>query len=395
VRIAELSTRYPPGPGGVERHVQEISRRLQRDGHSVHVFTSDLYSEYPWKHLAPAFARHTTEGGVEVERLPVWSLPGEAHYPFFRGLPGALAAAKPEILQAHTFGTHHATITRRYSRRTGTPYVLSAHFHPIWSIHGGWWRHRLRGFYDRVLSGPVLADAARVIVQTREEERLLRLLGKKVAPVETIPPGYTPYGPSLDGGDPSFTKTYDLPGPFILFVGRLASNKGLIELVDAFDHLAKLHPDVTLVLIGEDGGMRREVEARIQERTLEPRVRITGFLPDERLLRSAFREAAVFVLPSEYEAFGLVLLEALAQGTAVVASRVGGIPEVLDDGRAGMLVPPKEVRPLAEAITELYEDRDRRRALGEYGRTSVVPRYTWDRVVERLEAVFRTVLEEA
>jgi glycosyltransferase involved in cell wall biosynthesis len=392
VRIAEVSTRYPPGPGGVERHVQQVSRRLARDGHEVHVLTSDLYSEFPWKRLDRTVPRAVREDGFAIERLPVWSLPGEAHYPFFRGLPEALARAKPEIVHAHTYGTHQTTIARRFRTSTRTPYVVTAHFHPIWSIHGGWWRHRLRGFYDHLLSGPTLAEASRVIVQTREEERLLRVLGKPLAPIEIIPPGYTPYADPSSGEQRSFSRAFDLSGPFILFVGRLASNKGLLELLDAFDPLARRVPDVTLVVIGEDGGMRREMEARIAERNLETRVRLTGYVADEALLRSAFQEATLFVLPSEYEAFGLVLLEALAQGTAVIGSRVGGIPEVLDDGKAGVLVPPNEPRLLGDAIAALYEDPERRKALGTYGRDHVVPRYTWDRVVTRLESVFEAVL---
>ncbi|MGI0151304.1 MAG: glycosyltransferase, partial [Thermoplasmata archaeon] len=116
-----------------------------------------------------------------------------------------------------------------------------------------------------------------------------------------------------------------------------------------------------------------------------------GFLPDERMLSAAFREARLFVLPSQYEAFGLVLLEALAQGTAVIASRVGGIPEVLDGGAAGRLVPPGEIGPLAVALRELWEDEPARRRLGEYGRTTVLPRYDWDQVVDRLETLFAEV----
>jgi glycosyltransferase involved in cell wall biosynthesis len=393
VRIAELSTRYPPGPGGVERHVQEVSRRLARRGHEVHVLTTELYSEFPWRRLDPAVPRRTMEDGIDVHRLPAWTLPSELHYPFVRGLPRELREVTPDLLHAHTYGTHHTTVARRYRRRTGTPYVLTAHFHPIWSIHGGWARHRLRGFYDRALAASTLTAAARIVVQTREEERLLRLVRPSLPPVEIIPPGYTP--PAAEGRDagPSFAETLGLPGPFVLFVGRLASNKGLLELVDAFETLARRVPDATLVLVGEDGGMRREVEARIARRSLAGRVRWTGFLSEDRLLRAAFREARIFVLPSEYEAFGLVLLEALAQGTPVIASRVGGIPEVLDDGQAGVLVPPNDARPLAEALGALWEDADRRKALGAYGRDHVVPRYRWETVVDRLEAVFRAVLE--
>jgi glycosyltransferase involved in cell wall biosynthesis len=143
------------------------------------------------------------------------------------------------------------------------------------------------------------------------------------------------------------------------------------------------------VVVGEDGGMRRAVEEKVRALDLGDRVRLPGFLADERLLSAAFQECRLFVLPSEYEAFGLVLLEALARGTAVVASEVGGIPEVLDGGRAGRLVPPGSVPELARALSELYDDAEERRRLGEYGRRSVVPRYDWERVVDQLQALFR------
>lgn len=392
MKIAELSTRYPPGPGGVERHVREVSVRLAARGQSVEVFTSDLAREYPMERLAASVPRSEILDGVAIRRLPVWSLPSELHYPFFRGLDRALARSAPDVAHAHTYGTNHAAAASRYSRRTGRPFVLSAHYHPIWSIEGGWLRHQVRGFYDRQLAAPILASARRVIVQTHEEERLLRVPGFPLPRVEIVPPGYTPL-PAPPEGERPFARSVGVEGPFLLFVGRLASNKGLIELVQAFAALATHDPSAVLVLIGADGGMRPAVERKIAELGLGPRVRIVGFVENEALLASAFREARLFVLPSEYEAFGLVLLEALAQGTPVVASRVGGIPEFVEDGRAGRLVPPKDAHALGEALLALWDDESTRQRLGAFGRDQVVPHYSWERVVDELERIYREVAD--
>ena len=391
MKIAQLSTRYPPGPGGVERHVSELATRLGARGHSVGVYSSELYREYPMQRLPSAVPREERTAFGIVHRLPVWSLPGELHYPFFRGLEKALVRDRPEIVHAHTYGTNQVAVAGRHRRRTGTPFVLTAHFHPIWSIYGGWLRHRLRGAYDRRLAGPVVAAAARVIVQTREEERLLRTLRLVLPPVEIIPPGYSPL-PEPPPGPAPFREQFGVTGPFVLFVGRLASNKGLVELLQAFAPLARDDIEARLVLVGEDGGMRPTLEARVRGLGLESRVRMLGHVTDEALLAAAYREATVTVLPSEYEAFGLVLLESLAQGTPVVASRVGGIPEFIEDGRSGLLVPPGEVAPLAEAIRRVWTDSALAHRLGKHGRTEVVPRYTWERVVDRLEVVYREVL---
>lgn len=390
MKVAQLATRYPPAPGGVERHVAELVQRLPALGHEVEVFTSELYREFPWQPLAPDVPREERTSFGTVHRLPVWSFPGELHYTFFRGLDRALARSRPGLLHAHTYGTHQVTVAARYARRTGAPLVVTAHFHPIWSIEGGWARRRLRGFYDRLLAPGVLAGASRLIVQTREEERLLLELGVPLPPREVVPPGYVPLPPPSPDG-PSFGRTYGIEGPFLLFVGRLASNKGLLDLVDGFAMLARTDPAAQLVLVGEDGGMAGRVDARVRARALTGRVRRVGFVNDERLLASAYREARAFVLPSEYEAFGLVLLEAMTQGTPVIASRVGGIPEFVEDGRTGLLVPPSSPERLAEAVGRLWSDPDLARRLGEAARSTVVPRYTWEAVAARLDRIYREV----
>lgn len=391
MKVAQLATRYPPGPGGVERHVAEISPLLGQRGHRVEVFTSELYREFPWQRLDPSVPRDEATAFGAVHRLRVFSLPGELHYTLFRGLGAALARYRPDVVHVHTYGTHQASVATRFHRRTGTPFVLTAHFHPIWSIEGGWGRRRLRAFYDRVLAGPVVRRAARLIVQTQEEERLVRALGLPLPPVTVVPPGYTPVTAAGQDGR-TFTERTGLPGPYLLFVGRLASNKGLLRLVDAFAPVARSDPSATLVLIGADGGVAAAVDAHAKSLGLGRQVRRLGFLRDDGELAQAYREARLVALPSDYEAFGLVLLEALAQGTAVVASRVGGIPEVIDDGRSGLLVPPQDVGALTEALARLWNDPALARRLGETGRTEVVPRFTWDRLAERLDGIYREVV---
>jgi D-inositol-3-phosphate glycosyltransferase len=390
VALAQLSTRYPPAPGGVERHVEEISRRLVARGRPVTVYTSRLYREFPWQPFPADFVEPPTPAGLTVQRVSAWSLPGELHYPFFRDLYRRLEVDRPEILHVHTYGTNQAAVARRYHRRTGVPYVITAHYHPIWSIYGGRLRHLIRGFYDRRLAAPIVGDAARLIVQTHEEERLIRLNGFALPRVEVIPPGYSLTAPLPD--PEAFRRAFRIDGPFVLFVGRLASNKGLPALVQAFADLHRQDPTAYLVLVGADGGEQSTVERQVQELGLSDRVRITGFVADESLLASGFREARLFALPSQYEAFGLVLLESLAQGTPVIASRVGGIPEFIEDGKAGRLIPPENPEALAHAFQELWGDETTRVRWGTYGRESVVPRYQWDRVVDKLQGVYAEVL---
>lgn len=390
MKIAQLSTRFPPGPGGVERHAYEISKRLGARGHQVDAFASDLYREYPWEHLAPSVPRTERKDDFTIHRLKVWSLHGELHYPLFRGLGRALARVRPDILHVHTYGTHHAAVTRRYARRAHVPWVMTAHYHPLWSIEGGWLRHQVRKFYDQHLAAPIVADAARLIVQSREELRLIQENGFPLPPISFIAPGYTPL-PTPDPETPPFGPSVGVPGPYLLFVGRLASNKGLIPLVQAFVPLSRHDPNARLVIVGEDGGMRPAVEREIARQGLAGQVVLAGYLEDEARLAAAFQGARLVVLPSEYEAFGLVLLEALAQGTPVVASRVGGIPEFIPDGEAGRLVTPNDVAALSATLLELWDDERALQRMGTFGRDVVVPKYSWDRVTDQLEGLYREV----
>ena len=390
MRVAHLTTRYPPGPGGVERHVAELAPRLAALGHTIDVYTTDLYREYPWERLPAAVPREETTAFGAVHRLPAWSLPGELHYPFFRGLDGALAGRPPDLVHAHTYGTNQVAVARRLHRRRGVPFVVTAHFHPIWSIEGGWLRHRIRGVYDRWLAGPVVRSAARIIVQTREEGRLLSALGLELPPLEVIPPGYTPLPPAPAGTTVARAR-WGIDGPFVLFVGRLASNKGLLGLGEAFAALARSDPTAHLLLVGADGGMADRLDAQARALGTSARVHRVGFVAGDADLAALYREARVTVLPSDYEAFGLVLLESLSQGTPVVASRVGGIPEFVEDGRSGLLVAPGDPADLATVLERIWTDPALGRRLGEYGQREVVPRFRWEEIAGRIDRLYREV----
>ena len=106
-----------------------------------------------------------------------------------------------------------------------------------------------------------------------------------------------------------------------------------------------------------------------------------------------YSHAAVFVCPSIYEPFGLINLEAMACGTPVVASRVGGIPEVVVDGETGRLVEPGDVAALGQALRETLADPERARRMGEAGRGRVEAHFSWDRIADRTIAVYRDAIE--
>lgn len=167
-------------------------------------------------------------------------------------------------------------------------------------------------------------------------------------------------------------------------VARLAPQKGLPVLLRAVRALTDLGHRLRLVLAGsgeDEAALRREAH----DLGIADRVRFAGQVSDVPAL---IRSLDLFVLPSRWEGFGLVLLEAMAEGCPIVASRVGGIPEVVADGESGILVPPDDPRALTEAIATLIRDPARRHALGRAGRRRFRDRFTAERMAEETAAVY-------
>lgn len=181
----------------------------------------------------------------------------------------------------------------------------------------------------------------------------------------------------------------------ILHVARLVEMKGTEYLLRAFARLPSAHRDVTLAIVG-DGDRRRALERLARALGLGDRVRFLGARPHHEVLGHV-RRAAMLVLPSvrtasgRVEGLGMVLLEAAASGVAVVASDVGGIGEGVQDGRTGLLVPPREPDALAAAIACLLDAPETRRRMGTEARAFVASRFDLARQTARLEALYDEV----
>ncbi len=158
-------------------------------------------------------------------------------------------------------------------------------------------------------------------------------------------------------------------------------------VIDAFKVVAEARP-ATLVMVG-DGPDRAACEARVQAYGLRSRVRFLGSQTDVENLLPA---ADLFLLPSRYESFGLGALEAMASGTVPIATRAGGLPEVIEDGVTGILVPPEELSTMGRRALDLLAAPDRLASMAAAARQLAVQRFARDPVVARYEAIYRDVL---
>ena len=172
----------------------------------------------------------------------------------------------------------------------------------------------------------------------------------------------------------------------LLSVGRLESNKGFSFLVRA---LARIPKDFLWVLVGE-GPERGALEAEIAREGLRPRARLMGKVTDDEL-HALYERSELFVHPTLYEGSSMVTLEAMAHRKAVVATRVGGIPDKVADGENGLLVPPGDADALARAIVEALSESARLASWGMTSRSIVESRFSWSRRVKELMELYETV----
>jgi glycosyltransferase involved in cell wall biosynthesis len=180
--------------------------------------------------------------------------------------------------------------------------------------------------------------------------------------------------------------------PFtVLFVGRLVERKGVSHLVDAVS-LLRSGVDVRLVIVG-DGAERARIEARVREQGLDGRVAVRGRV-SEAELQAAYAAADAFVLPAvvdhrgDTEGLGVVLLEAMNHRVPVIASASGGIPDIVEDGVSGLLVPPGDAKALAAALGRLARAPDLAVRLGDAGYRRLHERFSWDAITRRWVEVY-------
>src|SRR5205823_12756384 len=167
----------------------------------------------------------------------------------------------------------------------------------------------------------------------------------------------------------------------ILYVGRIVREKGIFTLLEALDELRTRGKDVSLVFVGE-GPLKEDLAKEVLRRKLNDRVKLAGFV-DEKKLVSLYNSSDAFVLPSHYEPFGMVALEAMASRVPVVVSDVGGLSEIVEDGITGVKVPAANPSTLAEGILRVLEDRELSEQLKENAYRAVQERYRWDMIAEK------------
>lgn len=282
----------------------------------------------------------------------------------------------------------HAASDASFWRKAG--FVLlafAAHIPAVFHLHGGGFLefyHRRFGGVRRWLIRFVLDHADTIVVVSDQWREKLYGLTKNqnliviVNPVDAIPVAECNQNPAASGS--------------VLFLGRIEKDKGIYDLVDAMVEVRRQLPAAILRIggVGDIEGVKQRSGA---DGTADW-IRFLGWVSDSAKL-DALRSAQVYVLPSYVEGLPMGVLEAMAAGLPVVASQVGGIPDLVEDGVHGFLVKTGDIAGLAQALFRLLRDPALCHRMGEAGRQRVAECYVTERVVPQVEAIYRRLLEKA
>jgi starch synthase len=371
VRVSLLTREYPPEVyGGAGVHVEYLARELHElVDLTVHCFGADrpdAKAYRPWEALA---------GNAALETMSV-------DLAMTAGVDGA------QLVHSHTW---YANLAGHLSKLNyGIPHVATTHsLEPLrpWKeeqLGGG---YHLSSFCER--TALEAADAIIAVSSAMRDDVLGCYPAVDPERVQVIHNGIDTeeYKPD-HGTDVLERHGVDPATPYVIFVGRITHQKGLEHLLDA---APSIDPKAQLVLCAgapDTPEIGERVRSRIPQ--LERTIWIEEMLPKQQVIQ-LLTHATVFVCPSIYEPMGIVNLEAMACETAVVASRVGGIPEVVAEGETGFLVEPGNAAELAERVNELLGDPELAALFGKAGRKRAVEHFSWRTIAERTADLYRSL----
>jgi glycosyltransferase involved in cell wall biosynthesis len=334
MKVAVLTTSYPREPGDpAGNFVADAVERVRGRGVEV-----EVVSPASFRHFGIAYGA----GVVGNLRREPWRA---ALLPAMLGsfsLAARRASRDADLVHAHWLPAGAVALT------TGKPFVVQ-----LWGTDVELARRAPS------LARRVLRRARLVICASNALADSARELGARE--VRVIPSGVDVPEEVAEEAEP----------PEVLFAGRLSPEKGILELVEAANGM-------TLVVAG-DGPLRDRVPGAL------------GFVP-HHALGPLYERAAVVAVPSHREGFGVVCAEAMAYGRPVVAGAVGGLLDLVADGETGLLVPPRDVPALREALERLIGDRELRRRMGEAARERVRSRFAWPAVTDATLAAYEEAL---
>ncbi len=398
VHTCPLATLGGKETGGMNVYVRDLSRELARRGHHVDVYT---------RLQDPTLTRisHGLGRGARVIRLPAGPERPYDKHRVYDHLPqfveGLLAQAASDGLRYDVLHSHYwlsGAVAQELRRRWGAPIVHM--FHTLGKMKNAVARRPEERETERriaVETDLVHGADALVAATPAEREHLVGLYAADPARIRVISPGVDTE--RFHPIPPAYAKERIGLCPerrSILFVGRIEPLKGIDNLLRAIalvvDRQPKVRARLCVPIVGGDPDRIHEDDEMVRLHDLREELGVADVVmflgaKDQDLLQYYYSAAEMVVMPSDYESFGMVALEAMACGTPVIASDVGGLAFLVKDGRTGYRVPARDPEALAARITRLLTDEGLRRRIG-HRAACWAESYAWPRIADRIEGVY-------
>jgi glycogen(starch) synthase len=393
MRVLLVSWEYPPViEGGLGRHVRKLSEHLSAEGVEVHVLTRG----------GGRSAADETRHGVVIHRVREPDFPRDvnAFVHWVRAMNQDMVARGAELCRRLQFDAVHshdwlvAEAGRRLARRFGVPWIATVHATEF-GRHQGWVQNHPQSYIHRV-ERTMVRRADRVITCSRfMQEHVTDVFGLAPGRITVIPNGIDPADvePVVDDL-PALRARFARPDEhLVLLVGRLVYEKGFHLALDALAPVAARLGNVRFVVAGT-GTAERELRRQARRLGLLRHGTFLGWVGDD-MLHALYRVSEIVIVPSIYEPFGLVALEAMASGCLCVVADTGGLREVVPgDGSVGLRFPSKDAQALEEVLEQALVDEETRAQVVADAREHVL-RFDWGEVARRTRQVYERQLADA
>lgn len=395
MRVLMLSWEYPPVVvGGLGRHVHALAGHLAAQGHDVVVLCRQPAG-------TDAVTHPTSDTEVDGVRL-IRVAEDPPHLVFERDLVAwtlamghAMARAglallrdwRPDVVHAHDWLVTHPAIA--LAEACGAPLVATVHATEA-GRHSGWLSQTLNQQVHSVEWWLANRADALITCSSAMRREVAHLFEVEPSSVTVLHNGIEPRRWRVRSADVAAARAAHSPSgaPLLLFFGRLEWEKGVQDLIAALPRIRRVHPGTRLVVAGT-GTHREWLEDQARKHKVRRAVDFVGHLPD-RALAAALAAADAVVLPSRYEPFGIVALEAAAAGTPLVASTAGGLGEVVLDGVTGLSFAPGDVEALTGAVRSVLDDRPAAVRRARAAKSRLATDFDWARIAEDTAAVYRS-----
>jgi glycogen(starch) synthase len=393
MRVLMLSWEYPPVVvGGLGRHVHALAAHLTALGHEVVVLCRHESGTDALTHPTT----DTVHDGVRVVRvaedpthlvfekdLVAWTL-AMGHGMVRAGLE-LLAGWRPDVVHAHDWLVTHPAVA--LASHLDVPLVATVHATEA-GRHSGWLSQPLNQQVHSVEWW--LANRADAVITCSSAMRAEVAHLFEVSDIAVIHNGIEPRGWRPSPGAVRAARSRHAPGgePVVVYFGRLEWEKGVHDLLGALPKVRRAFPGTRLVVAGQ-GRQAAALVAQSRKLRVRRSVDFVGHLPD-RTLVALLAAADVVVLPSRYEPFGIVALEAAAAGAPLVASTAGGLAELVVDGETGLSVTPGDVDGIAAAVRAVLADPAAAARRARAAKARLGAEFSWRGIAEETAEVYRT-----